>query len=682
MADSTDLDSAMDDLDLLSSSANANPRSFAPSKPSRFRPKPKGSASTSSVTTNVKTEGMERINVSSTSTIASSSASSLGTGSNPNPEAQPAIAGGGEPVAMEVEAEEEEENVVVREIDVFFTPCTEQDETKLYVMQYPLRPRWRPYDLAERCTEVRMMPKKAKMEIDLCLDTGRNNFDRDYAESMQIEKQTLASQVAPCVTDYAVGVLRNNQIYLNAINSVVQMRPVIRSEEQKRKRTTESSKSSDSSVASTSKTIKKEADSKQIEEEDEEEVWVPLEFHPENSDLSVEYSEKMAAKAQNIVDFEMNQSDYMSSLCPVSYNTGRKEAFRRALMKLPVEERIKQWLTKKTVNTFESISFIFAPSSPSSEILRILQSHAFLVHNLWVTKSSLLYTDESHEHESRVRDFILLQFSKSEFVKFDTITKELGTRALDSDSRFRKIFDQLTVKREVFKELRFRFSRDEGFGKRFPGVVREQEEAWARREEGVLENLRKFLKGGYRKVGNVSNVSNVGNNDNKVANGKKESGMSGGKSLAVPETRKFLLEALTILFEEQKVRTVSSTVRDLRDMAKRLSALPKESSKNKQLIEASLSGVNANVTELHEVIKLVAVHVRDGIFVRKPPNKDNLRNVFIMYFLKKKKLKKEEIMDFATSTFKREIKELEYTKVVEDICVVTEDGGLVLKSGA
>lgn len=77
---------------------------------------------------------------------------------------------------------ENDEDMIVREIDVFFTPSIEADTKvsclssvafdfrlvslyflnvdnynkmfQLYVMQFPSRPRWRPFELDERCEEV------------------------------------------------------------------------------------------------------------------------------------------------------------------------------------------------------------------------------------------------------------------------------------------------------------------------------------------------------------------------------------------------------------------------------------------------------------------------------------------------------------------------------------------------
>lgn len=67
-------------------------------------------------------------------------------------------------------------------------------------------------------------------------------------------------------------------------------------------------------------------------------------------------------------------------------------------------------------------------------------------------------------------------------------------------------------------------------------------------------------------------------------------------------------------------------VRDLRELAKRLSALPKSSDKNKHLIDGALSGAYAAQTELQTVVSVVAVHVH-GVFVMRAPKQNHLRFV-------------------------------------------------------
>ncbi|KVI12296.1 DNA-directed RNA polymerase III subunit Rpc5 [Cynara cardunculus var. scolymus] len=56
---------------------------------------------------------------------------------------------------MEIDNEQEPDDGdrVVREIDVFITSSVDAD-SKVYVLQYPLRQSWRPYELEERCEKV------------------------------------------------------------------------------------------------------------------------------------------------------------------------------------------------------------------------------------------------------------------------------------------------------------------------------------------------------------------------------------------------------------------------------------------------------------------------------------------------------------------------------------------------
>ncbi|XP_059294801.1 uncharacterized protein LOC132047838 [Lycium ferocissimum] len=111
-----------------------------------------------------------------------------------------------EQVAMETDNDEDE---VVREIDVCFTPSFDPT-TQLYVFQYPLRPVWRPYELEERCQEVRLRPSTAEMEVDLAIDFDSKNFDRDSVHAATMKKQTLSTSWMPlptCASEYAVGVL-------------------------------------------------------------------------------------------------------------------------------------------------------------------------------------------------------------------------------------------------------------------------------------------------------------------------------------------------------------------------------------------------------------------------------------------------------------------------------------------
>ena len=70
----------------------------------------------------------------------------------------------------------EEDDEIVGEFDVFIG---QQMPNQLYLLQYPLRPSWRPYDL-EQLKGVRMKKALHKMEMDFRVNTKEGNFNKDW----------------------------------------------------------------------------------------------------------------------------------------------------------------------------------------------------------------------------------------------------------------------------------------------------------------------------------------------------------------------------------------------------------------------------------------------------------------------------------------------------------------------
>ncbi|KAF3333077.1 DNA-directed RNA polymerase III subunit RPC5 isoform X2 [Carex littledalei] len=479
MAD--DIDAVMA-LDLLPSSSTSSTTSTKSTsfKPLRFRPKPRGATTVPAAT--AKTPIKPTIEPKDPITTPPVPMSS-------SPDINPKM----EPVTIpKIEAHVEEEDEVEREIDVFFTP--NENESEIYVMQYPLRPNWQTYEMEKRCTEVRMMPKCRNMEVDLRIDDDHRTFDADIARLSGKEKQTLRSLVAPSATDYAVGILRNNQIHLNLINGVVQLRPVIISDHEKRKRTAQQmdpEKKLQDSTPSSKMAKTEPGDSAQTDDEDES--WVPLEFLPESSILSNEYYQKMVTPEHTKIEFRMKQSDYMGALCPRESISRRKmkEAIIRELRKLPLEERLKKWFTEVTqLNRFDFIEYLLAPVEPVEEVLQQVQMLADLIRGVWVTKTSLLYEG----YEAMVRDYILLHFTKSNSIPYEKLTANLGRDVVNKV--LRPLLENLIIPRSKQGKVKFKGSPDPTFRKRHHDVVKGQVAAWSAREEIILERVREFNKNG------------------------------------------------------------------------------------------------------------------------------------------------------------------------------------------
>lgn len=225
------------DLDELDGPSQAPSRStrFAP-KNSKFKPKPKAKPlkpefDTSFVLRSTKEESAESLiaAVDAGNAIRVEMESSCMTASNRDDIIKMGTALKTEGNQPEEDLMEEDlhkdEDPVVREIDVFFTPSLDSNSL-IYVMQYPLKPCWRPYELDERCEEVRVKPASSEVEIDLSVDLDSKNYDPDLSTAVKMTKQVLSSSLKlPCRSGYAVGVLKGNKLHLNPVHAAVQLRP-------------------------------------------------------------------------------------------------------------------------------------------------------------------------------------------------------------------------------------------------------------------------------------------------------------------------------------------------------------------------------------------------------------------------------------------------------------------------
>ncbi|CAA7014520.1 unnamed protein product [Microthlaspi erraticum] len=204
----------------------------------------------------------------------------------------------------EPETTEEEEDVVVREIDVYFNPSID-DNTKLYVLQYPLRPSWRPYEIDERCEEVRVNPSTSQVEIDMSMDVNSRNYDSEFGSKLHMTKQTLTTTwKQPPTLDYAVGVLSGDKLHLNPVHAVAQLRPCMDYLSTKKKQE-EAIKESAGTSKKQNKGAQALADQKPVIEE----KWVSLKYHGLESEFCSKYLIGMMANENSSIDFTMTPYD-------------------------------------------------------------------------------------------------------------------------------------------------------------------------------------------------------------------------------------------------------------------------------------------------------------------------------------------------------------------------------------
>ncbi|KAG2382209.1 hypothetical protein C9374_005411 [Naegleria lovaniensis] len=93
---------------------------------------------------------------------------------------------------------------------------------KLYVLQYPMRPKENNYNL-NQLKEVRFKPNHKKMEMEFEVNTRSEHFDSDTGQ--EYSSFSLSSTSVPVKANYAVGILRGNQLHLTPLWNMLQLRP-------------------------------------------------------------------------------------------------------------------------------------------------------------------------------------------------------------------------------------------------------------------------------------------------------------------------------------------------------------------------------------------------------------------------------------------------------------------------
>ncbi|KAL2551842.1 SIN-like family protein [Forsythia ovata] len=585
------------------------------------------------------------------------------------------------------EGEGEARDDVVREIDVYYAPSIDPN-TRLYVLQYPLRPVWRPYELEDRCEEVRVKPASSEVEVDLAVNVDSNNYDRDADPKVRMAKQTLASSWKPPHTSgYAVGVLRGNKLHLNPIHSVVQLRPSmqhLKSRDSKKKNIETGNvggavKAEDPKEEKPLEASKKQSKPSE-QNKDSGEDWVPLKYHNARSDIADRYLQKMVAQEGSPINFSMSSCDYLNRLCPGTSNESfrSKVPTRRFLMTLPLKERCKIWLLEGSpIHRFDALKHL-APDESAEEVLEVLQEHARLVQGLWVPKSSLVYGTDTGI-DVLARDYVLLLFSKNPLVNNSQIPQRPQLAKAMKD-----VLSVLAVERPSFSDWKLKELPDLRFIKLNPTVAKQQEEEWESLEKKINDLLFGGRNGPGMKNSSKSNIINnpaTSTSSSKVAL-KTPNGAS-SKTPMPEETREALMKALQKLFKSIKVCSFQQICQRLRDLAVSESARSRGFAKE---AVAAANSIGAFPDELQAIISQFAFNIH-GVYVPKSspdhPQYDPFRKVVIDLLIAEgpnAKLKKAPIVEAAKMELKRDIPQIEYQKVLQELCI-SQGSAWILKSG-
>jgi len=365
---------------------------------------------------------------------------------------------------MDVESNLFDEDEVLQEIDIYFSNALSDD---LILLQYPLKPAWRPYDVGF-CQEVRIKPHLEVIEVDYSIPTDEimTGSKKEMVEGdEEMEFHTVRSSRIPLQTNYAVGVHKDNAIHLTAIPKIYQMRPDFNhinvQAEMKKKKNAEREKQNkdkdnendmdDVVLSSLPVRVTQESDRaryvrehswEHIKKNEDTEKWTVLKLIEKEDEKSDRIFSRLMTGTDEPVPCELSPTQYINLIAypvvaPVIDPTLVPEISWNQIKKMPLDKKILNLLLKVQILQHKEILELIG-SKPEennqfnnqfnggqNEIIEFLKSAANVVRGLWIVKSSSLNLSPMKLHS---RNYILARFalSKTHSLEILDLAQKLG----------------------------------------------------------------------------------------------------------------------------------------------------------------------------------------------------------------------------------------------------------------
>jgi len=397
-----------------------------------------------------------------------------------------------------------EDDPVVHELDVYITHSL----GKLMLLQYPLRPTYKPYQNTAR-KQCRIRPVQQELELHMVLE--ENDTGPAKTQKLVVAHDPMISP------NCAIGMLRGRELHLTHIKSFLQMQPsfehvdakVAEMEQMNLKSESEEKKDAVQSVAR--KFAKVETDREKaarlssynnVQLEKTRETWVPCDYRPSSHPYSAGQRRALYCQKdkQGVSGCEMTRTEYLSALIP---DEGFEEYKSHSIIglhdikKLSINKQIEKLLVNAKVLSYSEVCTLLE-IEPSREVLSVLQDIAVLIQGHWVISSMILYPKGSHspitgtpsEVLCRARDFILWCFSEQPTVKRENLTNIIRIPA----EEVQDILKQVSTL-EAYVGWSFKYSNNGCFDEEYPEVMLSQKKAWAKLYDELYVKLQlKSLK--------------------------------------------------------------------------------------------------------------------------------------------------------------------------------------------
>ncbi|KAK9797751.1 hypothetical protein WJX73_006495 [Symbiochloris irregularis] len=218
---------------------------------------------------------------------------------------------------------------VVRELDVFVTTTANAEGHQAYLLQYPLRPAWRPYDL-QPTDKVEMRVKAQRVKLKTKLDTAGPNYHADRDKERQaVDSMVLESAVATPPAPLAAAVIKGNQVVLLPIEASWQLRPSLEHLDEAPPQALKEPHAAEAEELTLvqARVHKRETDRQtemrlkswhHLKAEEAKEQWQPLDYISADRPAAMEMLKILSStkRMQQAAAMSMQRMDYLEALLP------------------------------------------------------------------------------------------------------------------------------------------------------------------------------------------------------------------------------------------------------------------------------------------------------------------------------------------------------------------------------
>ncbi|ELT95950.1 hypothetical protein CAPTEDRAFT_186672 [Capitella teleta] len=446
---------------------------------------------------------------------------------------------------------DDEDDPVVEEIDVFLS---KQLASQLYLIQYPLRPVYRPF--TNRVVEfARCKPQQQKLELSLELDTQSNNYARSKGEQFAInvdgaasgedkrvfnsdrmDKHTIHSTaLGPDSDRFAVACFRDRELHLTPLKGIMQLKPMFNYLDAADKGKDEAAQEAEApeEMEPEAKPImmkfarhetdeakaRRMASYEYLRKTGEAEAWVTLQHYEETSSLAEAQRGLLLAPSESNegTEFQVSQVEYLERLMP-SMEQAAKERVALPnnvlsmsdLKAMSLGDQVRALLLNAKTMRFSQLMTLLGKATDATQALRCVQQVALLVQGCWVVKSEVLYPKDAcsphtgvpAEALCRGRDYIMWRFTQSRC----QVRKEISSVVKLPADDVKAILEQM-ARLKVNCGWEFLLDYDSEFVHRHPEVVQRQHMLWEakfKQLSSVLSISKADLKIAAHAAANVS----------------------------------------------------------------------------------------------------------------------------------------------------------------------------------